>query len=544
MRGLVKSSWFVLAFAIAACSGRDDGAAKGGRTVGGAGGRATGGNGATAGGPRGGASGRAASGGRPGAAGSAVEGGGGPDAPAGAAGAPGTAGEGDAGGSGEGGAHSELDEIYNLVDAEAAAELEGVLTAGMFYSYTTPGSFRRGVNGFLERFREEYDFVFLVLDHDVSSNVYGFLEPVNLEVIPGTGHDVHYRKPGYKTNGRLKGAAGFRYIKGGFGPFGHEFLHHWANSLDQSFGFGVGLDFPSSGHWGYAGVHGQLGGFDPETLHCATPAGAAPPGCTAEANGRYRYVTSPFGPSTNGITIPYAPLELYLMGLVPRSEVPTSIPVLENAKVVSRDADTYTLEADGIKTVSMADIVARHGEVELLPSDRRAFRLAMVVVSSAPADADVLAEVAHFNAIFGNRVRDAELPSFEALTGGRATLDTRLGARRSASEPPPEEVPWVDCDLVAQDCEGEGEGCFSLGEVSACALSGGAGAGEPCEGDDFDCAPGLDCRADKAGTSLYCSPYCDAKKPDSPLYCPTLCPDYVLFGTPNGEVLAGMCILK
>jgi len=363
--------------------------------------------------------------------------------------------------------------------------------------------------------------------------------------MPGTGNDVRARQAGYKTNGRIKGVAGFKYVPSGFGPFGHELLHYWANRLDPSLGFGVGRDFNSRAHWGYADVHGQLGGFDPSSFHCETPAGASPPACQPTTGGRYRYVTPFFGPNANGVSIPYAPLELYLMGLAPRSEVP-ALHVLKDAPIASQDkvAQTLTLEANGIDTVTMDAIIARHGAVLELPANQRTWKLAMVVVSATPTPTAVLAEIGHAIAVFGNRTSDPDLPSFEALTGGRAKLDTRLGPRRMPSDPRPVAAPLPGCDVLAQDCGITGSTCVLSGQNGICALAGHGQSGDPCTAAGFDCAKGLACTYTEDGSSTYCSPYCDPSDTASPVYCNNICVDYIVLGTPEGKILAGRCRLK
>src|SRR5262249_26522351 len=142
---------------------------------------------------------------------------------------------------------------------------------------------------------------------------------------------------GYETTGRVRGVIGIPYEPGAFPPLPHETLHYWAVDLDDRFGFGVGLDASSSypSHWGYASINGILGGFDGSTLRCQTPAGAMPPNCTAQSGGRIRYVTGPFAPQSNSFRgVPFAPIELYLMGLVPKTDVPPSMTVLNAATIV------------------------------------------------------------------------------------------------------------------------------------------------------------------------------------------------------------------
>jgi hypothetical protein len=161
-----------------------------------------------------------------------------------------------------------------------------------------------------------------------------------------------------------------------------------------------------------------------------------PPACDAEANGRTRYVMGIFNENANGVALPCDPFELYLMGLVPLSEAPAEIPVLTDATAPVYDtiAETATVEATGVRTVLASDIVARHGLVRELPANERAFRAVFVVISAQPAADAVLGEIALWSKWHGNRATNPDVLSFEALTGGRATLDTRLGTRRALSD--------------------------------------------------------------------------------------------------------------
>lgn len=331
----------------------------------------------------------------------------------------------------------ELDGIVNLVDATAANELETFLVGGDDSS-SSRGALTTSLNLFLEHYLEEYDFVYFLTDRPIATSTLGRFEHVTQPPMPGIGRDAATERTGYATNGRTRGVIGIHFRPGRYGPLGHEMLHYWANFLDPSFGFGVGLEEDFGEHWGYAGVHGVLGGFDPETLRCETPSGALPPACTPGANGRTRYVTGLFGENDNGVATPCGPLELYLMGLVPPSELPDEIPVLVDAGSLVYDtfAETASVEAASVTSVRVSDIVRRHGEVTELAEDERAFRAAFVVISAVPAEGAVLTESAAYARWHGNRESHVNVLSFEALTGGRATLDTRLGPRRSVHEPP------------------------------------------------------------------------------------------------------------
>lgn len=438
------------------------------------------------------------------------------------------------------GSGDELRNVFNLVDANAAAELEAELAKGEgSFSAWDAGRLQLAVNGFLDQYREEYDFLFFVTDHQVAENASSFFDAVNQDGLRGTGHDIVFRRPGYKTNGRLKGVAAFQYVPGGYAPFAHSLLHYWANHLDANFGLGVGADLSSGLHWGYSDIHGQLGGYDPAHFECETPKGASPPDCAATSAGRYRYIAQPFGADISEQTTPYAPFELYLMGLLPSTEAPPTIHVLENGALVS-SGKNVVLEADGIHELSITDIIAKHGEVELRAADSREFKAALVVVSAEPASEEVLVDVAYAIAAFGDRRKDVDHPSFKSLTGGRATLDTRLGPRRLPSDEPATETPLAECDVLAQNCKAAGDGCYFNGPKGYCALSAGYERDKECTA-SRQCAPGMDCVKSPGKPRYYCEPFCDISNPDSPVYCPDLCKQYVTLARPDGTIFAGRC---
>jgi hypothetical protein len=421
----------------------------------------------------------------------------------------------------------EIDGIVNLIDADAAREVEDFLAPGN-------GGLTDALNLFLTFYEERYDFVFLFTAHTVPEGyAAGRFTTVTSRPRVGTGASSQYLAAGYRTNGRLKGTMAVAY---GSGPFSHEIEHYWGVFLDRSFGFGVGKAYNSPVHWGYAGVDGILGGFDPTTLSCQTPAGAKPPDCTALPTGRFRYVVSSFNPGANGK--PYAPIELYLMGVIPADEVPMDIPVLQDAEDVPNSFESVTgtevIEAAGVNTVTMADIIARHGVVSRLPEMERHFTSAFVVVSAEPASDEVMAEVALRAAAFGDRGQHPITKSFAFDTGGRATMDTVLGPRRGVSDEVPPPRPAFTCDVITQDCDDD-LACY--GEY--CALAGKAAVGEACSLSN-DCAAGTTCLylGNAAGK---CAEYCDAQDAQSPLYCGAICSSIVSLLDADGKVKATVC---
>jgi hypothetical protein len=442
----------------------------------------------------------------------------------------------------------ELDGIVNLVDAEAAQQLEEFLFDQQPRHIVLRQGLTKPLNLFLDHYLESYDFVFFVTDHVLDGvSVAGKFEAINRRAVPGGGDEIEIAAGGYKTSGRVKGVIGIPYRDDYYPPLSHEVGHYWAAHLDPRFGFGAALNEHHGPHWGFSSVNGQLGGFDGSTLRCETPAGAMPPGCTPLGNARTRYVVGAFGPNANGFRgQPFAPLELYLMGLLPAADVPASFQLLTDAQIVpdsyNEATDTLVVEASGITALPFANIVARHGQVEALEEASRHFSAAFVVVSATPAPDGVLSDVVTWAAAFGAREVVANWDSFERDTGGRATMDTLLGSRRPTSTPAPAPRERFACDVLAQDCGRPELACY-LSPPSLCALSGGVGLDQPCDA-VYACGPGLDCVASSADPTAYvCKPYCDLNDITSPRACQTLCANnYLTFLGTTNELLGALCL--
>lgn len=442
----------------------------------------------------------------------------------------------------------EVDSIVNLVDAAAATELESFLLDQEPQHVAVRHGLNKSLNLFLERYIEDYDFVFFVTDAEVPNvTVAGQFEAVTSRAEPGGSQAIELAASGYRTTGRVKGVIGLPYRVDYYPPLSHEILHRWAQFLDPSFGFGLLSDHDEGPHWGASSVNGQLGGFDPATLRCLTPAGAAPPACTALASGRFRYVVGAFGSYANGFrSAPYSELELYLMGLLPAGGVPKSFQLLTEAEIDQTTYDdaekTLQVEASGIHTLPFSDIVARHGERPLLPEAERHFKAAFVIVSAKPAPDSVLSDVARWAAVFGNRMQYANWESFDADTGGLATMDTRLGPRRGAANPPPAPREPLSCDPLKQNCPRPELSCYVLSDSGYCALSQGIEEGEPC-GSLLACAPGFDCVSSASAPDDYrCEPYCDVVDAASPESCAARCSGAHLTFASGGKPVVGVCL--
>ena len=123
---------------------------------------------------------------------------------------------------------------------------------------------------------------------------------------------------------------------------------------------------------------------------------------------------------------PYAPLELYIMGLVPAEDVPPmhilSEPDLTNSERIA---------AASVQTVTIEDIIAAHGGVRSPTFDesQKAFSGAFIVVQDDPfTDAEyVYYSLLSYHLMSWNSPEEFDqYAPFAWATGGRATLDTRL----------------------------------------------------------------------------------------------------------------------
>jgi hypothetical protein len=438
----------------------------------------------------------------------------------------------------------ELNNVVNFVDEAAADELEAALTGQAPVHVALRADVTINANLFLAHYTEAYDFLFVFTDHSVASTTVARFSAVNRAAAPGGTSEIEIAPGGYTTTGRLRGLIAVQWRDKVGPPLSHEIMHYWGAHLDTSFGFSAALDGDYASHWGYSSVHGQIGGFDAASLRCETPSGALPPNCTALGSGRFRYVMSWFFPNSNP-SVSYAPLELYLMGLIPSSEVPSPIQVLQDAAEVpdSRDSISWTVmvEAKGIRQVAMSDIIARHGTIAPLPEDERHFSAAFVVVSKEPASDRVMTDVAEWAAAFGNRGTSGVVTPFETLNGGRATLDTELGPRRAIDEPPPPPRERFVCDLIAQDCPRPELACYDF-SPHFCALSGAVALDQPCDR-PYQCAPGLDCYSGPSDPNAYvCRPYCDPDDDTSSAACQTLCAgSKIVVNDGAGTTLGAIC---
>lgn len=312
--------------------------------------------------------------------------------------------------------------LIDLISPVGAAALEALLSRRK----PAAGALGDVLRAVYAEHPDHFDLLFLVIAESGPLKAQGrFIRvgPVNrpqLGLIGRGDAELHPIAP------RLEGLVVLRLPDGeGYrsGPALHESLHRYGQYLPAKAGF------PRNGHWGHTGVNGQLGGFDPESLRCAV-AGGQPPECPRDDDGRMRVVVDPFSPFANGgDRVPYAPLELYLMGLLPPEELPARIPRMRKPEMLdARHTDGgYVVRIMGLDHIETADVLAAtDGPRPPASAAERNPRAAFVLVSAKPASEEVRGAVSAWARGLAGAEPDWPWQSYCSATGGRARMETRV----------------------------------------------------------------------------------------------------------------------
>lgn len=188
-------------------------------------------------------------------------------------------------------------------------------------------------------------------------------------------------------------------------PLNHELMHHWGVFFAPALGIGT-----TGSHWGVASTFGVLGGFDPETF-------------VEHQDGTFEMGF--FAPAGNEwSTTTFSPIELYLAGLAPASEVDPIIS-LQDAMPIDY-TDTTVIVTGTKKTTTIQQIVAQHGaRVPAYADSQKAFSMAFAVYSERLLTST---EMSWLDA-YADAYARPSLPgaiSFPEATLGRATMTTTL----------------------------------------------------------------------------------------------------------------------
>jgi hypothetical protein len=256
-------------------------------------------------------------------------------------------------------------------------------------------------------FKDDFDFIFLVTNEtNMSPNI--TYMGVNLGVkndTQGLGANIYDNTKDFGSAGRLQNVLHFparRLLKNG--PSLHEIAHRWGNNI---------LPTSMSDHWGFSSVGGQLGGFVYSSL---TNLGNN----TYKANNGTPNSTG-FGEYANGgNSLPYGELELYLMGLIPASQVKDIYVAINPAW----SADYTTFTASGFDIYPISKLIQQAGaRVPDSTTSQKAFRGIVVALSKEPLTEIQWQELDSAAQFLGYPAQDdSQYFNFWEGTGGRATL--------------------------------------------------------------------------------------------------------------------------
>jgi hypothetical protein len=262
-------------------------------------------------------------------------------------------------------------------------------------------------------FGDRFDFIVFVLNEDYSETSLGYVGRYwsARNSVTGTGASPYDMSSSFGSSSVLQGVSVLTdraSVRGG--PILHELLHQWAN-------LGATPPIPTTvaTHWGFSSVGGQLGGWDPATfvsLGSGVYQGFSP-------GSSYGFYTVANG----GNSIPYSPLELYLMGLVPDTDV-ADITVADNPAWVDDSIGKFS--ATGLTTYTITDIKGRVGGARTPgPATSQKSFSAIVVMLSAASLTNAQWETLSDDVSWFTTPADdgtAHSYNFWEATGGRATI--------------------------------------------------------------------------------------------------------------------------
>lgn len=313
--------------------------------------------------------------------------------------------------------------VFNVVGSTFLNAMSGFLSG-------SGGDLTLVTKEFYKSFADDYDFLYLFAEVSGQADVSVM---VRWDGTSGVGLGAAFDDQTWGSPARLKQVISFATLVNGMpydsGPTLHETLHHWSMYLDSSFGFDT-----ASGHWGYASANGLHGGFASDTVVCRDngqkPTGTVP-ACPLNASHRMNISVAPFSQCCVADIKPYSPVELYLMGLVPSTQV-TPLWVMDSPVYdgpVTTDAGNIVAmnyDIASFHVVTVDQIIAKEGARPA--ATQTAFRAAFVLVTQTAATTAQMDRIARWARRFSGEEVDPTtgILSFGKATGGLATMTTRL----------------------------------------------------------------------------------------------------------------------
>ena len=272
------------------------------------------------------------------------------------------------------------------------------------------------------KFEDAFDFIFFLYNTSGEEFILGgTAEPVKMD-IEGIGTDKINRSALYGSKGYLKSVNHLTLRTSLFsaGPFLHELAHYWgAVDIGQEYAL-VDGSYRESSHWGTSDIDGILGGFNYQTLKRNVDGN--PQKYWATSTRAQEWGFDGFSQElSNGY---FAPIELYLMGLLPAESVP-DMHVFHDVTLQQETWGDGTFYAKSESTITMDDFIKKYGKRKPDYKDsQKDFRALVVVVTDQPVSDEHWALIKEdmLKQEKQGAVNDKRQTNFWEATGGRATL--------------------------------------------------------------------------------------------------------------------------
>lgn len=272
------------------------------------------------------------------------------------------------------------------------------------------------------KFEDAFDFIFFLYNTSGEDfTLGGTAYPIKRD-IEGIGKNKINSSALYGSKGRLKSVNHLTLRTSLFsaGPFLHELAHYWcAVDIGQEYAL-VDGSYKESIHWGTSDIDGILGGFNYQTLKRNVDGN--PQKYWATSTRAQEWGFDGFSQElSNGY---FAPIELYLMGLLPAESVP-DMHVFHDVTLEQETWGDGTFYAKSESTVTMDDFIKKYGKRKPDYKDsQKDFRALVVVVTDQPVSEEHWALIKEdmLKQEKQGAVNDKRQTNFWEATGGRATL--------------------------------------------------------------------------------------------------------------------------
>lgn len=333
--------------------------------------------------------------------------------------------------------------VYNLIDTETTKYTKELETFIEGFGFNIPAL----TKAFYDQFEDEVDFIFFLYEPPSSPTPDIRFVDVYRPPCPalgiGVGNDWSCdHRSYYGSARRLTSVLKIPLVMDSTEPphISREIFRNWHGKL-------AGITLNPPGYypgWGANSVNGVAGGWDQTTLKDLTGNLIADP--TILQAGSW-FLRSPYSDYTSDVGRKFAPLELWLMGLVGKEEVMPLYRMLPpTSSIYDSQLRTRKYQSGGFAMLTVDDLIAANSGAPPRAAST-AFRAAWVLVSEKPASEAMLAKAEQYARVYGGleqHVPAAGRPrwlSFAEATGHRASLDVRLPQR---VPPLPEQGPPED----------------------------------------------------------------------------------------------------